>query len=165
LKPVQFKQAVSYIENRKYLKYAVIPIAIVLLFFIISPQILSQSTYRIVSHNRYFQAELPFQFNLLNDSLKTIKNQDFDVKLKVKGHTIPDNVYINYEGKEFMMTRYGTDLYTFTLKNLLSNLTFRFRIDKYNSSPFDLMVLPKPLLMKFLVKITYPPYLKKNPTP
>jgi hypothetical protein len=162
LKPVPFTGAVNFGENKRYLRYALIPVGIVLLIFIFSPDMLSKSTRRLVQHQKYFEIEMPFRFVLLNDSLKAIKNEDYEIKLKMDGETLPENVMINYDGREFQMNRTGSNTFAYVIKNIRSDVSFRFMVSKYRSRDFDILVMPKPLLIKFQIKIEYPGYINRE---
>ena len=162
LKPVPFTAAVNFGDNRRYLRYALVPIIIVVLLFIFSPDILSKSTRRLVQHQKYFEVEMPFKFILLNDSLRAIKNEDYEIKLRMDGETLPETVMINYDGKEFQMNRTGSNTFSHIIKNIRSELSFSFLVSKYQSRNYDLLVVPKPMLVKFQVKIEYPGYINKE---
>jgi hypothetical protein len=163
LKPVPFTGAVNFGENKKYLRYTLVPVGIVLLLFVFSPDILSKSTKRLVQHQKYFEMEMPFRFVLLNDSLKAVKNEDYEIKLRMDGETLPQLVLINYDGKEFQMNRTGSNSFSHTIKNIRNDLSFNFVVSKYKSRNYDVQVVPKPMLIKFQVRIEYPAYINKEP--
>jgi hypothetical protein len=55
--------------------------------------------------------------------------------------------------------------YNYTFKNVQKNQEFIFNAAGFNSKGYELSVLPKPMLMKFDIQLTYPAYLnKKNET-
>jgi len=162
LKPVPFTGAINFGENKRYLRYALVPLAILLLLFIFTPDILSKSTKRLVQHEKYFEVEMPFKFILLNDSLKAIKNEDYEVKLKMEGETLPESVMINYDGSEFQMNRTGSNTFVYVIKKIRSDVSFKFIVSKYRSRSYDILVVPKPVLIKFQVKIEYPAYINKE---
>ena len=78
LSPVPFTKAIEFSENKKYLKYALLPLAILLfLFFSGNKNIVTESSARILSHNTHFEPKAPFQFVLENETLSALKGQDF----------------------------------------------------------------------------------------
>lgn len=164
LRPLPFTAAVNFIENRKYLKYAIAPLGILLIILLASPKILTESTIRLVEHGKYFERDMPFHFNIINDSLKTVKDQDFEILLKIDGETIPEQVYISYEGNSYLMNRANNNIYRFLLKNLKEDLDFNFVANSYKSKSYELKVLPRPVLSKFRIKIEYPAYIHKEPS-
>ena len=64
---VAFESAIDLSENKKYLKYFLIPFGIMLVIFVLNQGILTQSTQRIVQFNREFSPEAPFQFAVQNE--------------------------------------------------------------------------------------------------
>jgi hypothetical protein len=162
LRPVPFVKAVDYRRNRKYLKYALMPLAILLVLIFQAPKMLWDSTTRLVRHDTFFEAQAPFDFILQNDSLTAIRQQDFTVKLKVKGTELPAEVFLMVDGNPFKMTPKNKTEFSYTLKNLQKDIPLVFTANGFNSRPYTLKVLPKPVLQKFDVALSYPAYLNKK---
>jgi len=162
LKPVPFVKAVDYRKNRKYIVYAVVPLAIILFILLWSPLMLVQSTQRLVAHDRYFEVEAPFKFILKNDSMKAIRQEDFNVKLQVKGTELPKEVFLVVDGNPYKMNLNNKTDFNFILKNVQKNMSLQFSANGFNSRPYELRVLPKPTLQKFEIALQYPPYLGKK---
>lgn len=165
LKPIPFTSAIDIGENKKYLKFALPPVALMLLVLVIKPSIIKDGTERIVFHQTYFEKAAPFQFAINNKSLEAIQQQDYVLKLKLNGNEIPNEVFINVDGVDHKMEKVDNVNYTYTFKNVQKNLDFVFNAAGFNSKSYELSVLPKPMLMKFDIQLTYPTYLnKKNET-
>ncbi|MBL7935883.1 MAG: hypothetical protein JNM51_08770, partial [Bacteroidia bacterium] len=165
LKPIPFTSAIDISENKKYLKFALPPIALMLLVLVIKPSIIKDGTERIMFHQTYFEKAAPFQFAINNKSLEAIQQQDYVLELKLNGSEIPNEVFINVDGVDHKMEKVDNVNYTYTFKNVQKNTDFVFNAAGFNSKSYELSVLPKPMLMKFDVQLTYPVYLnKKNET-
>jgi len=165
LKPIPFTSAIDIGENKKYLKFALPPIALMLLVLVVKPSIIKDGTERIVFHQTYFEKAAPFQFAINNKSLEAIQQQDYVLELKLNGNEIPNEVFINVDGVDHKMEKVDNVNYTYTFKNVQKNLDFVFNAAGFNSKSYELSVLPKPMLMKFDIQLTYPAYLnKKNET-
>lgn len=162
LKPISFNTAINILENRKYLKYLIIPIVVLLIFIFGAPQVLTESTNRLIDHKIYYAKELPFKFILLNDSLATVRNEDFMVSLEVDGHSLPSKVNIEIDGSSFVMDRQRNNVFEYNIKNVRSNFEFKFSSGSYYSNSYKVIVLPKPLLRKFTIRLDYPNYLGKK---
>jgi hypothetical protein len=67
--PLNFETVVDIRENRKYLKFLIVPVAIVALILIFNQNILFKSTDRIVHFNREYTPEAPFKFVIENKNL------------------------------------------------------------------------------------------------
>ena len=165
LKPIPFSSAINLNENKRYLRFALPPLALMLLIFVIKPNIIKDGTERIIFHQTYFEKAAPFQFVITNASLEAIQQQDYTVQLKLNGNEIPNEVFISVDGIEHKMEKNDNLNFTYTLKNVQKNQDFVFNAAGFNSKSYELTVLPKPMLMKFDIQLTYPAYLnKKNET-
>lgn len=165
LKPIPFTSAINLNENRRYLKYSLPPIVIMLLILIVKPSIIKTGTERIVYHQTYFEKQAPFQFNISNNSLEAIQQQDFILQLKLTGNEIPNEVFVTVDDVEHKMEKVDNLNFTYTFKNVQKNQDFIFNAAGFNSKSYELLVLPKPMLMKFDIHLNYPTYLnKKNET-
>jgi hypothetical protein len=165
LKPIPFTAAINLNENKRYLKYALPPIAIMLLIFAVKPTILKDGTERMLYHQTYFEKKAPFQFAINNKNLQAIQQQDFVLELKLNGNEIPNEVFISVDGIDHKMEKIDNVNYNYTFKNVQKNQEFIFNAAGFNSKGYELSVLPKPMLMKFDIQLTYPAYLnKKNET-
>jgi len=162
LKPVPFVKAVDYRKNRKYIIYAVVPLSVILFILLWSPLMLVQSTQRLVAHDRYFEVEAPFKFVLKNDSMKAIRQEDFTVKMQVKGSELPKEVFLVVDGNPYKMNLNSKTDFSFILKNVQKDMSLQFSANGFNSRPYALKVLPKPSLQKFEVALKYPSYLGKK---
>jgi hypothetical protein len=161
LKPLKFTNAVDFKENKKYLKFSVIPLIIVLGITFLQPSIFKDSTERIVEHNKQFEKPAPFKFLVLNQNLNAIKNENFIIKIKVKGDYLPDKVNIKLGNVDYQMRRVQKDEFEYEIKNIRNEIDFYLFSGKYNSNSFHINVLPKPLLKNFSVQLDYPSYIGK----
>ena len=118
LKPVPFSAAIDLSQNKKYLKYALVPLLIILALLVASPSILTESTKRIVAHGTYFEKQAPFTFTIENDKLQGIQQQDFEIKIKVTGAEIPDAAFIEIENNQFRLDKSDKLHFTYIIKNL-----------------------------------------------
>jgi hypothetical protein len=165
LKPIPFTSAINIGENKKYLKFALPPIGIMLLVLAVKPSIITDGTERMVFHQTYFEKAAAFQFAIDTKDLEAIQQQDYVLELKLNGNEIPNEVFILVDGVEHKMEKIDNVNYTYTFKNVQQNQDFVFTAAGFNSKSYELKVLPKPMLMKFDIQLSYPAYLnKKNET-
>lgn len=161
LKPIPFTSAINLKDNKQYLKYALPPIILFVLIFMLKPNIITDGTERMVFHQTYFEKQAPFQFEIANKNLEAIQQQDFKLELKLKGNEIPNEVYVLVDGIEHKMDKADKLNFAYTFKNVQKNQNFVFVAAGYNSKSYELMVLPKPMLMRFDIQLIYPAYLHK----
>lgn len=163
LRFIRFADAVRFDDNKKYLKYALPPLFIILLISAISPSFFTKSTERIVYFQNEFEDEAPFKFKILNKELIAIKNQDYVLNLQLIGEAIPDNVFIVCNNRKFKMEVLpNTKSYSFVFNKISSNTDFSFIAGGFNSNEFSLEVVTPPSLLSFDVSLTFPSYLKKE---
>ena len=165
LKPIPFTSAIDLSQNKKYLKYALVPL---LLFFAVlfrSPSIITESTNRLIKHGTYFEKLAPFQFVIQNKDLTTPQQEDFLLQVKMEGEILPDQIFVNLEGSEYKLVKESKNEFSFLFKNVQKNISFQLEADNFSSKNFELVAVPKPILMDFSIQLDYPKYLgKKNET-
>jgi hypothetical protein len=162
LKPVPFSSAINISDNKRYLKYVLPPVFLTIGIALIWPHILTKSTTRLVHHATYFESEAPFTFNIQNNELKAMQQQDFTLQVKLNGSEIPNEVFIKIDGSEFKLEKENNITFNYTFKNLQQSKEFQLMGAGYNSTEYTLEVLPKPSLMQFSVKLKYPAYLNRK---
>ncbi|MFH1120206.1 MAG: DUF4175 family protein [Bacteroidota bacterium] len=158
LNPVPFVSAIDLSKNRKYLVYALPPVLILALFLIISPQAITGPGNRLIHHAVAFQKPLPFSLNITNKDLKAIQQEDFTLRLTVTGDEIPDQVFIVLDGIEYRMEAGDKLNYSFTFKKVQKNQKFNFLAAGHYTVDYELIVLPKPIILNFDIELNYPVY-------
>ena len=162
LRSVPFTSAIPIKENRKYLKYAVAPMAIIVFIFFASPSILSESTERLINHNKQFIKQAPFRFEILNENLSAIQGSDYTLMVKLTGDEIPSELYLEDGVNTFKLSKENTIRFNYTFKNLQKNKKIRLRGGEFSSNNYLLEVKAKPSISNFEVFIEYPAYLNKR---
>jgi hypothetical protein len=162
LKLIPFTSAIDLTDNKKYLKYALIPVLLITVILFAAPSIITDGTKRLVKHSEYFEKEAPFQFVITNSNLKTVAQQDFQLKVKLTGNEVPDNVYVQIDGNEFKLEKENIVNFNYTFKNVQKNIDFQLAADGFKSREYELIALPNPLLLNFDIALSYPKYLNKK---
>ncbi len=162
LKFIKFADAIKIGENKKYLKYALPPLVLVLLIAAVSPKFFKSSTERIVYFQKDFAEEAPFKFKITNEDLKAVKNEDFTLNLSLIGNAVPEDVYLVANDRKFKMTSVDNKHYNFTFSKVQSALDFHFLASGFKSNEFELELISRPNLLSFDVELNYPSYLNKT---
>lgn len=163
LSPIPFTNAIDLKANRKYLKYALPPVLVLLIVVMFYPGLIAESSNRLVNFNTYFAPKAPFQFNVLNKDLKVVQNQDFQLNLKMTGEVIPEEVFVEIGDVRYKMEREKTISFTYIFRNVQKDVEFRLVADGYESPDYTLRALPNPIILNFDVKLDYPAYTGKQP--
>jgi hypothetical protein len=162
LKPVPFTSAIDLRQNRKYAKYALIPLLAIITIVFVNAGIITESTNRLVHPGQFFENDAPFKFEIQNKNLKGIENEDFTLNVKLTGKEIPETVTILVDGNEYKMNRENTINFNYVFRNVQKSKSFRFSADGFTSKEYDLEVLPNPIVLNFDVELQYPKYTKKK---
>lgn len=160
LRLVRFADAINLRENRKYLKYAIPPLALVLLISAIAPKFFS-STERIVKFNKTFAEPAPFQFEILNKNLDAIQHEDFKLDLRLIGNSLPEEVFLVSNGRKYKMNISDERTFDYTFSHIQESTDFHFLAGGYTSNSFRINLVSRPNLLSFSVSLKYPPYLGK----
>ncbi|MGY0426790.1 MAG: DUF4175 family protein, partial [Polaribacter sp.] len=87
LQPIPFVKAVDFKKNKKYLKYALIPVLIwVISLFTGSNIDLSKSFQRVVHYQTAYNPPAPFSFLLLNNNLQVIQGKPITISFNTEGN-------------------------------------------------------------------------------
>ncbi|MFL5764940.1 MAG: DUF4175 family protein [Bacteroidia bacterium] len=162
LKPIPFTSAIDLNENRRYLKYALIPILAITVILFAAPSIITDGTKRLVKHDEFFEKEAPFQFVIVNSDLRTVAQEDYELKVKLTGNEVPDNIYVEIDGNEFKLDKENIVNFSYVFKNVQKNIPFQLSADGFKSKEYELVALPNPLLLDFDIALSYPKYLNKK---
>jgi hypothetical protein len=162
LRFLKFADAIKIDENKKYLKFAIPPLLLILLIAAVSPKFFKSSTERIVYFQKDFAEEAPFKFKITNEELKAVKNEDFNLNLALIGNAIPEAVYLVANDRKFKMTSIDSKNYTFTFSKVQNPVDFHFLASGFKSNEFELELISRPNLLSFDVALNYPSYLNKS---
>ena len=162
LKPIPFVAAIRLKENKKYAKYAIVPLSILLVLAFAAPSILKDGTNRIINHNQYFEEPAPFKFIVQNENLTASQGDDFRLNIKIEGKEVPKDVYLEDGANTYKVDKESLVNFVYQFHNLQNSKKFRLTAAGFYSKPFEIQVLKKPALVSFEVNLNYPNYTKKR---
>ncbi|MFW5805176.1 MAG: DUF4175 family protein [Bacteroidales bacterium] len=158
LKPLPFLSALPLKKSLTFAKYLVAPVVLFLIALFLWPSALSEGTQRIIRHRQHFVPPPPFVFELKNESLKTKKGEDMEIRVSTKGKNVPEKVWIHFSGNHLLMQKSGNNLFTYNFKSINNPLNFHFEAADVVSDQYSIEVLPTPVLTKFRIMIKPPAY-------
>ncbi|MGC6431175.1 MAG: hypothetical protein ACON5F_09050 [Jejuia sp.] len=162
LNPIPFKLAVNFKQNLSYLKYAVIPLIIVLLVYATGNfNWFSDSYKRVVDYKTAYEPPAPFQFFVVNDDLKAIEGKDFKLLVKTAGDVAPENAQITYNDETYFLQQTGVGEFEYVFSQLQNPITFSLSANEVYSKPYDLDIVEVPSLLSFNMVLDYPNHTKK----
>ena len=163
LQPVPFKLAINFKKNIGYLKYAAIPIVILLFtFFTGNFDWFNDSYKRVVDYKTAYEPPAPFQFFVVNEELNAIENKDFKLIVKTAGEVTPESVQIKYNNEIYYLQQKAVGAFEYVFTQPKESLTFQLSANDVISKPYTIDVVKIPALLSFAMVLDYPSYTKKR---
>ncbi len=162
LRPVPFSSAIDFRENRKYLKWVLPPVSIILILLFAAPSILTKPTERLIKHGQIVAEEAPFTIRVTNENLTTPENEDYTVHIELSGEEIPEKVYVLIGTQQFQLEKQNAVAFSHTFKNVQDDFSFAFSANGFFSDQYELKVIPSPRLIDFGIALTFPAYLQRS---
>jgi len=159
VKLVPFRSAIDFRQNKKYLKYALPPMLLLLTLIVAAPSVIRDGTSRIIHNNEDFKRAAPFQFVIDNaDQLSVVQYEDFTLHAEADGSTLPNEVFIEVDNYQYRMKKETATDFSYRFKTVHKDMSFRVFAGRVSSDALVLRVLKKPNLVSFSVQLDYPAY-------
>jgi hypothetical protein len=158
LKIFNFNDAVKFKNLRIIGIYLSVSVLVSLGIFLLNRNVFTDSTNRLVHYNTVFVKPAPFIFNLKNTILEAKKGNSFVIEVETKGDEIPQIVYINIEGNNYLMKTSSVGVFEFEMASVINPVQFYFTDLKFDSKVYNLQLLPKPGITQFTTSIKPPSY-------
>jgi hypothetical protein len=158
IKVVPFQAAIDLAQNKKYLKYALPPLFLLILLLAAAPSLIKDSTKRILQNDKEFKKPALFKFDLLNSNLKVVQFEDFDLRIKADGKVIPNDAFIQVNGFQYRMEKDSNGFFSYKFGNVQQDMPFVISSGDVISEEFKLEVLKKPSIANFEIDLDYPGY-------
>lgn len=158
IKLVPFPNAIDLSKNRKYLRYALPPLLLLLFILWAAPSLIEDSTNRLVHYNKRFEKPAPFHFLLPEEDLKVVQYGEFPLTVTVDGEVLPNDVFINVDNIQYRLNKVDQKTFTYRFSNVQKNTDFRLFSGTVESDEYTLEVLKKPNISGFEVALDYPAY-------
>ena len=153
----QFKRAVDWKKTFYYARFLIIPSLILALFFLSGNQdILSNSTFRIINYNQEFLRPAPFMFQLKQDSLIAVENEDVSIEVEITGKEIPTEVYVHINGMRAKMNKISNTTHEYTFSQIQKNTQFYLSANEEFSKEHEIIVLQKPTMERLSITVQPP---------
>lgn len=163
LTPIPFKFAINFKNSIGYLKYAAIPVTILLfIFFTGNYSWFNDSYKRIINYKTAYEPPAPFQFFVINDDLHVVEERDFKLMVKTAGDVVPENVQIVYNGEAYFLQKKGIGEFEYVFSKPKRDINFQLTGNNVTSKTYKLSVIEVPALLSFEMALDYPDYTKKK---
>lgn len=163
LQPIPFSNAVNFSKNKKFLPYAIIPVLLLILFFVTgNSAVISNSFDRVVNYETKYAPPAPFEFVILNKSLTAQQNADFVLQVKTHGKVMPENVSIQIGGETYFLQNAKPGVFEYTFTKVSKDVSFSLEANGLNSKSYIIDVVDVPTIANFEMVLNYPSYLGKK---
>ena len=162
LSPIRFSDAVYLRGNLKYLGIFFGSLLILIVLMVFLPSFAVQPTQRIVNYEQHFEKPLPYQVEIDQDDIETTQGKEVKFNIRVTGDRIPDAFYVKSELGQQLMTKGSANDFSYTFKNLFTDLTFNVIGGEYTSRPLHITVHPNPTLLSYHCELRYPAYIHRT---
>ena len=163
LTPISFKKAIDFSLNKKRLKWILMPVFIIILFFISGKDyVLTKSSARIIQHNTFFEPEAPFKYVLLNSEMACKQYDDFLLKVAVTGNEIPKEIFIHWGKNTFKMKNLKKNEFEHQFFRVHSDINFHFSAGGYESKNYLIKSLLQPKVVSIEIDVIPPKYTNKE---
>lgn len=159
---VPFKSAIDLSKNRKYLKYALPPLLLLLAILFVNANLITDSTNRLINNGKEFERPAPFSFVMENEDLNVVQFEDFPLSVKVEGEVLPNEVFIDIDNYQYRLTKDEANLFSYRFSNVQKNTKFKLYSGIVESETFELEVMKKPNILGFDVELDYPGYTERR---
>jgi len=159
-KDVSFDTAIDLKENRKYLKYFLVPFLLILVLWVVNQRIFTQSTSRIVKFNQEFSPEAPFDFVIQNENLQAFFNEDFTLSLQLKGSALPTAAYIVSGEQRWKMESQDAGAFSYTFEKVQAGIVLQVEASGFLSDVYTIDLINRPELTQIKATLEFPAYLK-----
>lgn len=162
IKLVPFKSAIDLGQNRRYLRYALPPLLLLVVILFAAPSVIKDGTGRLINNGKEFERPAPFSFVVDADELSVMQYEDFPLNVKIEGEELPNEVFIDIDNYQYRLTKEAPNLFTHRFVNVQKNTNFKLYASGVNSEKYTLEVLLKPNILGFEVELDYPAYTQRK---
>ena len=162
IRPVPFQSAINLGQNRRYLKYALPPLLLLMVLLLAAPSLITDPTNRLIHNGQAFERPAPFRFILGRENLEVVQFADFPLEITVEGEQLPNEVSIEVDNYTYRLTKEAANKFSFRFSNVQKDTPFRLSSSGVESKEYTLEVLRKPNIASFEVKLDYPAYLGRQ---
>jgi hypothetical protein len=155
---VPFKAAIDLGKNRKYLRYALPPLMLLLFLLLGAPNIIREGSMRLWNSTTRYEKPAPFRFLLHADSLRAVQFSDYILTVQVEGSALPNEVFISLGNVQYRLTKDAPNAFSYKFVNVQKDTEFKLFAGGVESREYLLNVLRKPNILSFTAKLNFPAY-------
>lgn len=166
LQPIPFVKAIDFTKNKKYLKYAIVPLLIWLItLFTGHNGVFTESLERVVNYRTAYVPPAPFTLNITNQNLQVIQGKSITILVETVGEVVPEEAKIIYNNQQYFLQNNGNGSFSYTFIDLQKPINFFVEANSIQSKEYAISVIGTPTINNITLDLKYPYYIgKKNET-
>ncbi len=160
---IPFRGAIDYSKNKKFIKFALIPIVIWLLIYITGNNtIFKESFSRVVHYNTQFEPPAPFSFVILNSSFNVVEGEPFTLQIETVGNVIPEDAKIIFSDENYYLENKGFGKFEYHFINIKHTIDFYLEANGISSKNYQIKSIATPVITNLKMVLNYPKYTGKR---
>ncbi|MDG0974293.1 MAG: hypothetical protein P8O07_09075 [Crocinitomicaceae bacterium] len=160
-----FTKAVDYKENKKYAKFFIPLVGVIIVIAVFAPALFKEGTTRLVNYNELYPELAPFQFTILNMEETLEEGEMYIVEVQLTADeqgSIPSRLFIESNEGKFMMQQTAKNKFQYIFQKVNKSLEFQFLGNGYYSDKYEVDVVGRTSLGKLTATLSYPSYLEQS---
>ncbi|MDR5591366.1 DUF4175 family protein [Christiangramia sp. SM2212] len=159
LTPVPFGNAIELKNNKKYLRYVILPLLIIGGLIIAGKtEVITKSFERITDYDKVYLKPAPFNFIIQNNDLRVREEENFKMQVRTVGDYNPEVVKLLLDGKENYLKQTAPGVFEYDFKEVNNDIEFQLISNEVTSENKVLKVIEVPKLLNFEMQLDYPGY-------
>ena len=124
--------------------------------------IFSSSYERVINYDTAYEAPAPFNFYVVNETLKAIESKSYTLKVRTEGEVFPENASISYNNETYYLQQTAPGAFEYTFSQPVDPIDFKLQANKVTSQTYTLDVVKTPSLLGFEMALDYPNHTGKR---
>ena len=103
-----------------------------------APNVIRDSTVRIIRNNEEFVKPAPFSFKIDNsEDLEVIQFEDFLLDVSIEGAVVPAEAFVEIESYPYKLLKTGANTFSYTFKNVNKKASFKLTSGAVRSEKYE----------------------------
>ena len=155
LSAIPFTSGIDLRENRKYLKYLLPILLLIIAIAIFRPGVFSDGSKRVINYSSTFVEPAPFEFNLLGKD-SVLQGEAYNLQIELTGEDIPNEVKIVTNNGTYNLKKESTVVFGHQFSAVGDDIIFYCEANGFSSREFRVNVLQRPVISQVNVKLNFP---------
>ena len=169
IEQVEFEKMDGFGKAYQATRYAVIPVAGILLFMLTAPGSFLDASQRLLDPTTEFLRPSPFQMNVTPGSVELLRGDSLHVEVTLSGSELPNTLTLRYQNEgenkiieeELLPDSSGT--YSRTFYNVRRPFSYNLTAQSVLTSWYSVDIVERPIIRSLQVSLNFPRYSRIPP--